>query len=422
MEPSPLPSSTPTACPVTQTTNVALAGVSSQSSNYNDNNHFVSSKAIDGEKRTEVELGHENGIIHTDLVFEPWWKLDLDAQYYISQVIIYNRQHDTYSKRLEVEKRLQGFRVEIFNGDDTNAVWTYNDPTPSASSPGPEILINIPICVLGDRVKISIPGKSAFLHLREVEVFASSTSNGCPTPTTNVALGRTSSQSSNLYDNTSYASSKAVDGVTKSEIELELEEYGNSGNTHTKDDYEPWWQVDLGAQYYISHVLIYNRVHREDSNFELVLERLRGFRVELFDGDVLNPVWTYNDPTPSGSNPGTVIRIDIPICMLAERIKVSIPEKRQYLHLREVEVYGLLPISMPSTSPAPSAMPTLVPSSMPSASTAPSAMHTLVPSSMPTSSPSDVPTSEDTVRLTVSLLTDRFPLEIEWVSHVLCDF
>ncbi len=290
---------------------------------------------MDGEKGTEVELGRGNGVTITNHELGPWWKVDLEAQNYISQVIIHNRQ-SLQPNRLLVEKRLQGFRMEIFNGDDTNAVWTYNDPTPGGASPGPEILINIPICVMGDRVKISIPGREEWLQLREVEVFASSSSDGCPTPTTNVALNKSASQSSIHVNHDSSSPPKGVDGVTKSESELGQ---GN-GIVHTAYEFEPWWEVDLDAEYYISHILVYNRVHNDDVTFVEVLARLQGFRVELFDGDDPTAVWTYNDPNSNGSNPGTSIRISVPICVAATRVKISIPGRTKFLNIREVEVYG----------------------------------------------------------------------------------
>ncbi len=323
-------------CPVPETTNVALNKPSSQSSNFENNNAYGASKAVDGEIGTEVGLGRGKGTTVTHHQLGPWWKVDLEAQHYISQVVVYNRQY-VESGRLRVEKRLQGFRVEIFNGDDTNAVWTYDDPTPDGASPGPEILINIPMCVLGDQVKISIPGKTRFLQMREVEVFASSSSsNDCPNMMANVALNKPSSQSSNYDSNNAYGASKAVDGVTKSESEL-----GNTGGiTTTKNELSPWWEVDLDGEYFISHILIYNRLLGTDGEFVSVLAWLQGFRVELFDGDNPTAVWTYDDPTSNGSNPGTSIRINVPICVVATRVKVSLPGKTMYLNMREVEVYG----------------------------------------------------------------------------------
>ena len=67
---------------------------------------------------------------------------------------------------------------------------------------------------------------------------------------TNLALGKKSFQSSTYrFGNPS----KAVDGSTNTV-------YGHTGScTHTEKERDPWWQVDLGAEYSVHDVALTNR-------------------------------------------------------------------------------------------------------------------------------------------------------------------
>jgi len=63
--------------------NIALAGVASQSSTFNNNNNFAASKAIDGSNST---FSHT---LTSDL--NAWWEVELQAQSVINRVVILNR-------------------------------------------------------------------------------------------------------------------------------------------------------------------------------------------------------------------------------------------------------------------------------------------------------------------------------------------
>ncbi|KAI8510906.1 hypothetical protein Bbelb_118220 [Branchiostoma belcheri] len=68
---------------------------------------------------------------------------------------------------------------------------------------------------------------------------------------TNVALNKKASQSSLLRSE--YPAERAVDGNTGTIL------YPLKECTHTHLEYEPWWKVDLGDTYVISHVTVINR-------------------------------------------------------------------------------------------------------------------------------------------------------------------
>ncbi len=101
----------------------------------------------------------------------------------------------------------------------------------------------------------------------------------------NVALGRTTSQSSTAY---SGISSRAVDGNTSGV-------WRNSSVTHTATTNQPWWKVDLDATTSIDKVIIYNRTDN------CCVSRLSNFYVEALSetGAVVGSLLVSNPPTPS---------------------------------------------------------------------------------------------------------------------------
>ena len=71
----------------------------------------------------------------------------------------------------------------------------------------------------------------------------------------NIAQGKTATQSSSPYGDNVGGAAKAVDGNTNSVW------VGNSSNsvTHTNQESNPWWKVDLSANYDITKIKVYNR-------------------------------------------------------------------------------------------------------------------------------------------------------------------
>lgn len=110
--PSNLPTGTPTTASTLPQVNVALQGVASQSTTWNGR---VASKAIDG-------ITNESGT-HTDNKAFEWWRVDLNDNYAIGKVAIWNRSDCC-------TERLSGSKVEILNsmGDvvDTKTIGDVN--------------------------------------------------------------------------------------------------------------------------------------------------------------------------------------------------------------------------------------------------------------------------------------------------------
>ena len=89
--------------------------------------------------------------------------------------------------------------------------------------------------------------------------------------TTNLALGKTATQSSTYL---SGVASRGVDGNTDGN-------WANNSVTHTNNEYQPWWQVDLGSVQQIGTVKVWNRT-------DCCGERLSNFFVLVSDAPFIS--------------------------------------------------------------------------------------------------------------------------------------
>ncbi|XP_077349621.1 fucolectin-like [Lithobates pipiens] len=146
----------------------------------------------------------------------------------------------------------------------------------------------------------------------------------CCTPepgAVNVARNGTASQSSDYQHKVIGYANKAIDGNTDGD-------FRKGFCTHTKDDYEPWWNLDLKKTYNISSIVITNRQ-------DCCAQRFLGAEVRIGD-------------SPHRKNPvcKTVTDVSKPrisMCcsgMLGRYVSVVIPEHIGHLTLCEVEVYA----------------------------------------------------------------------------------
>jgi putative heme-binding domain-containing protein len=112
----------------------------------------------------------------------------------------------------------------------------------------------------GRYVRIELPGKKKTLTLAEVEVYSGGV---------NIARKGKASQSSTSNGGDA---SRAIDGNTSGS-------YNAGGQTHTKEtSTDPWWEVDLGADFPIESIVIYNRT--DDG----LGKRLDNFTLRILDG------------------------------------------------------------------------------------------------------------------------------------------
>uniref|UniRef100_A0A3Q4GT07 Si:ch73-359m17.2 n=1 Tax=Neolamprologus brichardi TaxID=32507 RepID=A0A3Q4GT07_NEOBR len=126
-------------------------------------------------------------------------------------------------------------------------------------------------------------------------------------PLQNVALNRETVQSS-VFE--AYGPSKGVDGCRNGNLD-------SGCCTHTLEDLDPWWRVDLLAVYKVSAVTIINRQ-------DAVIERILGAQILI--GNSLEQNSTQN---PS-------------LIFFCRYVIVIIPGIKRYMTLCEVEVFASL--------------------------------------------------------------------------------
>lgn len=141
----------------------------------------------------------------------------------------------------------------------------------------------------------------------------------------NLAKGKRTSQSS-TYQQSNFNGTPdlAVDGNTEGD-------FFRDGGSHTQSEKNAWWEVDLGTNYSLDKIIIWNRTDHEFG------KRLSNFRVIVSDSS--NRV-TFERTYCRGE------RYFIPAMMIAlpknikgQHIKVML-NGTNYLQLAEVEVFG----------------------------------------------------------------------------------
>ena len=131
--------------------------------------------------------------------------------------------------------------------------------------------------VKGRYVRIELPGKLKTLTLAEVQVF----SDGM-----NVALRGKAKQSSTEHNG---AASRAVDGNTSGT-------YTDGTSTHTNEgSNDPWWELDLGREFPVERIVVWNRTDGALSN------RLNNFTLLVLDADKKVVFQSVKNPAPKES-------------------------------------------------------------------------------------------------------------------------
>jgi hypothetical protein len=106
-------------------------------------------------------------------------------------------------------------------------------------------------------VRVEAPGKNRILSLAEVEVFSDAN---------NIAQKGKASQSTVDFGG---EATRAIDGNTNGNFD-------KKSVTHTAQSENPWWEVDLGGEYALDAVIVWNRL-------DGLSDRLKGARVVLLD-------------------------------------------------------------------------------------------------------------------------------------------
>lgn len=213
------------------------------------------------------------------------------------------------------------------------------------------------------------------------------TNTAAPTSLTNIAIGKAASQSS-VYE--SAVASRAVDGNTDGW-------YGNNSVTHTAEENQPWWEVNLGQSYSINDINVWTRTDCCEwrlSNFYVLVSNAPFDSTNLAATLQQSGVTNYYVSGTAGRPTTVTVGRD------AQYVRIQL-SGTDSLSLAEVEVNGVAAISptntsIPSNTPVPA-------SATPSATGVPvnptsTYTNTPVPSSTPTATKINSSTPTATLR------------------------
>ncbi|XP_040899833.1 uncharacterized protein si:ch211-215k15.4 [Toxotes jaculatrix] len=285
--------------------NVALRGKATQSYRYGGLGDAYN--AIDGNREATFLAG---SCTHTMEQTNPWWRVDLLESYIVTSITITNRGDCC-------PERINGAEIHIGNSLQNNGASNPEVGVIPAIPAGRSLTITFSKLVEGRYVTVVLPGSQRILTLCEVEVY------GYRAPTgENLALQGKATQSSLHSTGIAY---NAIDGNRASD-------WNQASCTHTTNEINPWWRLDLGKTHKVFSV---NVTNTRDS----VPERLNGAEIRI--GDSLS--------NNGNNNPRCAVISQIPAgftqnfqCngMNGRFINIVIPGRAEYLTLCEVEVYG----------------------------------------------------------------------------------
>ena len=305
---------------------LALHQAATQSSTYQPG-FTDASKAVDG--NTDGNFW-DGSVSHTNQDANAWWEVDLGASANVSSIVVWNRTDCCGD-------RLSDYWVFVsdtpFAPTDTPATLQSRAGTYSSHQtvqPSPSSTISI-AGAQGRYVRVQLSGTN-YLSLAEVQVYG--TLSG-PAPQ-DLAVNKAASQSSTLYPST--AASKAVDGNTDGN-------FWDGSVSHTNQDANAWWEVDLGASATVSSIVVWNRT-------DCCGDRLSDYWVFVSN----TPFLPTDTPTTLQSRAGTwsshqtaqpspSASITVPSAQ-GRYVRVQLSGSN-YLSLAEVQVFGTL------TGPAP---------------------------------------------------------------------
>ena len=212
-------------------TDLTLGKAAMQSSTFSGN--VGASAAVDGDTDGDYWDG---SVSHTDEGTNAWWQVDLGASSTIHTIHIWNRTDCCNS-------RLSDYWVFVsdtpFNASDTPSTLQNRSGTwgsHQTTLPNPSTVIDTG-GVQGRYIRVQLSGTN-YLALAEVQAF------------TEVVPVQTATKSSTYPGNV--GASAAVDGNIDGD-------YRDGSVSHTNDDTNAWWQVDLGASSMINMITVWNR-------------------------------------------------------------------------------------------------------------------------------------------------------------------
>ena len=145
----------------------------------------VAGLAVDGNTNGDFAVG---SVMHTDFSFQPWWYVDLGANYDIGSITLWNR---TDAAAQNIPTRLKDFTVSVLADGSTNignfgalAAWSQY----VGGTPNPSQLFTPTANTIGRYVKVQL-NATDYLHFAEVEVTQATTVVPEPATTALLAAG-----------------------------------------------------------------------------------------------------------------------------------------------------------------------------------------------------------------------------------------
>lgn len=216
----------------------------------------------------------------------------------------------TYTVDLDAGNYDLGFRIKVPSGNRSMGVYVNNVKvgTLSSSSTSWELAT----------INANLNAGSQQIELRDTENTAELDVDSLNISGGNLAYGKVATQSSTNFAG---VASRAVDGDTSGN-------WGGLSVTHTQNESNPWWEVELGSEYAIDDIVVWNRTDACCSN------RLSDFVVSVINdhGQASFTEYFANTPNPS-------ITVDA-LGSVGSRIRIELIGTNAVLSLAEVEVYG----------------------------------------------------------------------------------
>ena len=385
-----------------QLTNVALNGVAKQSSTYGNG---AASLAIDGQ--TSGSSPWSADLQHTANENQPWWEIDLGGEYLIQRLEIFNRTDALQSRLKDFYILISNtpFAAESLDSileDDTIFSEYFQGEASlqegvSLNSEGRYVRIQLSNAGILHMAEVEVMGcflqespcdGVALPEIADIEPLLES--DAVQTLSATPAGGSWSGASTNgtfdpsigpgtyevvyTYDNGQGCVQSVTDkiivttdnGCTLSNIALDgiatqSSTYGNGnaalaidGNTqgssawsadlqHTNAESQPWWQIDLGGEYAIEELKIFNR----SDGFQA---RLNNYHVlvskNAFENRSLDDLLLDNTVTSQIFSIEASIQENISINTDARYVRIQLSNSG-ILHMAEVEIIGCFLQSSP---------------------------------------------------------------------------
>lgn len=263
-------------------------------------------RAVDG--NTDGDWGKRT-VSHTNETPNPWWEVNLLGVYDITAITIYNRN--------DVTERLNNFSIRVSS-------------VPFTNNTSGEVFADKQLTFKGSkafrgnkrgqyiRIYLNQPG---ILSLAEVVVNGKLVNPTQTNKDLNVALGKPARQSS-VFDFS--VANRANDG--------DINGRSDAGSiSHTEADNQTFWEVDLGKNYLVEQVKLFNRT-------DCCQDRLNNFNIWV-TSKIKEDMHTLVGPFAENEKKFDVPSKSFTNKKIGRYVRVELND-RNYLNLAEVQVFG----------------------------------------------------------------------------------